>query len=156
MADFNGAIKKFAYGKDSIAVRNYLGGIQGGVFLDMTDWPEAQKTIPVLTIIERNTTTGICRPLALNDKGNYDTTTVGEGGEAHQELHASEGYEIIGVTVATYMADKPAVGVINAGEINDLVLPFAGGSGNAATGANLAIVKATLKEALPTLILNHD
>lgn len=156
MGDFNGVVKTFSHGKDSIAVRNYVGGILGGVFLDMTNWPEAQKSIPVLTIIERNTTTGVCRPLPLNNKGNYATTTVGEGGEAHQELHASEGHEIIGVTVATYVADKPAVGVINAGEINDTVLPFAGGSGTASTGANLAIVKAALKGALPTLILNHD
>lgn len=150
--DFNDVSKAFSNGKDSIAVRNYVGGILGGVFLDMTGYPTAQTTIPVLTIIERNTTSGICRPLSINAKGNYATTTEG----SDQVLKAASGYEIIGVTVATIVANKPVVGVINAGEINENVMSFVAGDATATKGANLALAKAALKDACPALILNHD
>jgi len=156
MADFNNVTKAFSNGKDTIAVRNYVGGILGGVFLDTTNWPTAQKTIPVLSVVVRNTTSGICSILPLNTAGtNYKLTESGSEGSKTYSLEPASGTEIIGVTVSTILADKPSVGVINAGEINEKVLSFCGGNGTT-TGANLAQLKTALKNALPALILNHD
>lgn len=134
---FNSVTKTFSNEKDSVAIRNYVGGIAGGVFLSTSGLPASQKTIPALTVVTRNTTTGICAPLVIEDG-------------AYKQVAAPTGTEIIGLTIATVPTDEPAVGVINAGEVNETCLPFLG------TTVTLATLKAALKTALPALILTKD
>ena len=118
---------------DSIVIRKYGAGITGGRTLDMTDFPADLKCIKAGHVVIRST----------EDETLYKPMPVAAGGEAYDSLPAN--YEYVGVVVATKPVDYPLVGIMYAGEVNDVVSPYP-----------VSSIKAALKSALPGLVFMHD
>jgi hypothetical protein len=118
---------------DSIVIRNYGAGIKGGRTLDMSDFPSDLKCIRAGHIVIRSTV----------DETLYKPMPVAAGGQAYASLPAN--YEYVGVVVATKPVDYPLVGIMYAGEVNDVASPYP-----------VTSIKAALKTALPGLVFMHD
>jgi hypothetical protein len=118
---------------DSIVIRNYGAGINGGRTLDMSDFPSDLKCIRAGHIVIRST----------EDETLYKPMPVAAGGKAYASLPAN--YEYVGVVVATKPVDYPLVGIMYAGEVNDVASPYP-----------VTSIKAALKTALPGLVFMHD
>ena len=118
---------------DSIVIRKYGAGIVGGRTLDMTDFPSDLKVIKAGHVVIRST----------EDETLYKPMPVADGGEAYDSLPAN--YEYVGVVVATKPVDYPLVGIMYAGEVNDVASPYP-----------VSSIKAALKSALPGLVFMHD
>ena len=89
---------------DSIVIRNYGAGIKGGRTLDMTDFPSDLKCIKAGHVVIRST----------EDETLYKPMPVASDGKNYDSL--PEGYEYVGVVVATKPVDYPLVGIMYAGE----------------------------------------
>ena len=124
---------KILSANDSIVIRNYGAGIKGGRTLDMSDFPSDLKCIRAGHVVIRSTT----------DETLYKPMPVASGGEAYGSL--PEGFEYVGVVVATKHVDYPLVGIMYAGEVNDVASPYP-----------VTSIKAALKTALPGLVFMHD
>ena len=118
---------------DSIVIRKYGAGITGGRTLDMENFPSDLKCIRAGHVVIRSTT----------DETDYKPMPVASGGEAYASLPS--GYEYVGVVVATKPVDYPLVGIMYAGEVNDIASPYP-----------VTSIKAALKTALPSLVFMHD
>lgn len=115
-------------GMDSIVIRNYVAGIIGGCTLDMEGF--ADSTIKSGHVVIFNKVTNTYKPMPVVD-GNYSSLPAG--------------FEYAGVVVCTQPADKPFVGVMYDGEVNDVASPYA-----------IDSIKNALKAALPKLTFLHD
>lgn len=132
-ANLNQEGMKILSANDSIVIRNYGAGIKGGRTLDMSDFPSDLKCIRAGHVVIRSTT----------DETLYKPMPVANGGEAYASL--PEGFEYVGVVVATKPVDYPLVGIMYAGEVNDVASPYP-----------VTSIKAALKTALPGLVFMHD
>lgn len=115
-------------GLDSVTIRHYLAGKTGGATLDVEGFPD--EVIKAGHIVIKNTTTGEYKPLGV-ENGAYAALPAG--------------YEYAGVTVCSATKDKPIVGIMYAGEVNDMTVPYP-----------VASIKEALKVALPQLTFDHD
>ena len=118
---------------DSIVIRHYGVGIKGGRTLDMSDFPSDLKCIRAGHIVIRST----------ENETLYKPMPVASNGKSYAAL--PEGYEYVGVVVATKPVDYPLVGIMYAGEVNDVASPYP-----------VTSIKAALKTALPGLVFMHD
>ena len=118
---------------DSIVIRKYGAGIAGGRTLDMTGFPADLKVIKAGHVVIRSTV----------DETLYKPMPVAEGGAAYDSLPAN--HEYVGVVVATKPVDYPLVGIMYAGEGNDVASPYP-----------VSSIKSDLKTALPGLVFMHD
>jgi hypothetical protein len=118
---------------DSIIIRNYGAGIKGGRTLDMTDFPSDLKCIRAGHVVIRS----------IEDETLYKPMPVANDGKSYASL--PQGYEYVGVVVATKPVDYPLVGIMYAGEVNDVASPYP-----------VSDIKAALKTALPGLVFMHD
>ena len=132
-ANLNQEGMKILSANDSIVIRNYGAGIKGGRTLDMSDFPSDLKCIRAGHVVIRSTT----------DETLYKPMPVAAGGNAYDSL--PEGFEYVGVVVATKPVDYPLVGIMYAGEVNDVASPYP-----------VTSIKAALKTALPGLVFMHD
>lgn len=132
-ANLNQEGMKIQSANDSIVIRKYGAGIKGGRTLDMTGFPSDLKVIKAGHVIIRSTEDGTL----------YKPMPVAEGGEAYDSLPA--GFEYVGVVVATKPVDYPLVGIMYAGEVNDVASPYP-----------LSSIQSALKTALPGLVFMHD
>ena len=117
-------------GMDSIVIRNYLGGIMNGRTLDMTGFK--QSVIKAGHIVIRDTENDTYKPMPVNSAGT-----------AYESLPGN--HEYVGVVVCSKPVDKPFVGIMYAGEVNDVASPYP-----------IDSIKAALKTALPQLTFLHD
>lgn len=115
-------------GMDSIVIRHYVAGIIGGCTLDMEGYTDS--VIKSGHVVIYNKENNNYKPMPVED-GNYAALP--------------EGYEYAGVVVCTQPADKPFVGVMYDGEVNDVASPYA-----------IDSIKDDLKTALPKLTFMHD
>lgn len=115
-------------GLDSIVIRHYVAGITGGRTLDMTGF--AGSVISAGHIAIRDTQSDTYKPMPVADG-------------AYSSLPAN--HEYVGVVVCSQPADKPLVGIMYSGEVNDKASPYP-----------IDGIKAALKTALPTLVFLHD
>lgn len=120
--------KTILAGLDSIVIRNYVAGIAGGRTLDMTGFDGTVIKAGHVVIME--TATETYKPMPVS-------------GEAYAAL--PEGHEYVGVVVCSQPADKPFVGIMYDGEVNDVASPYP-----------IDGIKAALKTALPKLTFLHD
>lgn len=120
--------QNFDTGKESVVIRNYLDGIKGGVALDTSDFTE--EFIQCGHVIIKNSTDGTYKPLPVKN-GVYEALPAG--------------YEYVGICVTTAPVDEALVGVVTAGEVNDVAVPF-----------SVDGILADLKTAIPTLRWAHD
>lgn len=132
-ANLNQEGMKILSANDSIVIRNYGAGIKGGRTLDMSDFPSDLKCIRAGHVVIRSTT----------DETLYKPMPVAAGGNAYDSLPS--GFEYVGVVVATKPVDYPLVGIMYAGEVNDVASPYP-----------VTSIKAALKTALPGLVFMHD
>lgn len=102
-----GYSESYDSGNDPIIVRNDLNSKVIGVMLDVSSWTDS--VIPAGTVVVKTTSTGVHKPLTVTD-GAYGT------------LDSTDEY--VGLTKATVLKEKPFVGVINMGEINEQALPY--------------------------------
>ena len=118
---------------DSIVIRHYGVGIKGGRTLDMSDFPSDLKCIRAGHVVIRST----------SDETLYKPMPVASNGKSYAAL--PDGYEYVGVVVATKPVDYPLVGIMYDGEVNDVASPYP-----------VTSIKAALKTALPGLVFMHD
>lgn len=118
---------------DSIVIRNYGAGIKGGRTLDMSGFPSDLKCIRSGHIVIRST----------EDKTLYKPMPVASDGKNYDSL--PQNFEYVGVVVATKPVDYPLVGIMYAGEVNDVASPYP-----------VTSIKAAMKTALPGLVFMHD
>lgn len=118
---------------DSIVIRKYGAGIIGGRSLDMTNFPSDLKCIKAGHVVIRST----------EDETDYKPMPVSEDGKSYAAL--PDKHEYVGVVVATKPVDYPLVGIMYAGEVNDVASPYP-----------VTDIKAALKTALPGLVFMHD
>ncbi len=123
--------KEIVSGLDSVVIRNYVDGIKGGKVLDMTGFaPEVLKTGHV--IIKSNT--GIYKPMPLNLEG-----------DAYASLPANHSYVGICVTTVEWAKQGSLVGIMTAGELNDVAAPY-----------DFSTIASAFKSAVPTIRFDHD
>ena len=130
MADLSIQEREILSGMDSIVIRNYIAGIIGGCTLDMSSFK--QGVIKAGHIVIRDTNSGTYKPMPVNSNG-----------KAYESLPVS--HEYVGVVVCSKPADEPFVGVMYAGEVNDVVSPYP-----------IDGIKDELKNQLPMLVFKHD
>lgn len=117
------------FGLDSSVILQYVGGIDGGRTLDVSDFTE--DVIKAGHIVIRSTADDtIWKPLPVAD-GEYQALP--------------EGFEYVGVVVSSVSAEQPMVGIMNNGQVNDIASPYPISSE----------LKTALKAAVPTLIFIH-
>ena len=132
-ANLNNEGMKILSANDSIVIRKYGAGINGGRTLDVSDMPASVKCIKAGHVVIRST----------EDETLYKPMPVNAAGDAYESLPAN--YEYVGVVVATKPLDYPLVGIMYAGEVNDVASPYPVDS-----------IKSDLKTALPGLVYMHD
>lgn len=99
-------------GKDGIVIINALTDIPGGRTLDVSGLPSTMKVIKAGHIIVKTTSTGVHKPLALND-----------GGTAYASK--SEGDEYVGVLKASIPVSDPRAAIVTSGQVNAAASPYA-------------------------------
>ena len=124
-----GMEKEILSGLDSIVIRNYVDGIKGGKVLDMTGFtPEVLKTGHV--IIKSNT--DIYKPMPVS-------------GDVYDSLPANHSYVGICVTTVEWAKEGSLVGIMTAGEFNDVAAPY-----------DFSTIASAFKSAVPTIRIDHD
>ena len=103
-ANLNQEGMKIMSANDSIIIRKYGAGINGGRTLDMSDFPSGLKCIRAGHVVIRS----------IEDETLYKPMPVAEDGLNYASL--PEGYEYVGVVVATKPVDYPLVGIMYDGE----------------------------------------
>lgn len=94
---------------DSLVIRHYGYGIDGGCMLDASDYTGGDHIYAGHIVIQSDDDARVCKPMPVN-------------GDAYAALPA--GYHYLGATVTTVKTEYPFVGVIVAGEVNDALSPF--------------------------------
>ncbi len=125
-----GKLERVTLGRDSIVIRHYVAGLQGGKTLDTSGF--APDHIRAGHVVIRDTASGAYKPMPLDGDG-----------AAYASLPA--GHEYVGVVVATVPADRPQAAVMYDGEVNDLAAPYSYDG-----------IKEALRAAVPTLHFAHD
>ncbi|MCM1361752.1 MAG: hypothetical protein NC235_07605 [Clostridiales bacterium] len=115
---------------DSIVIRQYVAGIKNGKTLDVTGYNHS--VIKAGHVVIYDTVNDVYKPMPVNEEGT-----------AYEALPAS--HEYAGVVVATVLTRRPMVGIMYAGEVNDVASPYP-----------VESILSALKTALPTLVFKHD
>ncbi|MCD8282212.1 MAG: hypothetical protein LUC22_03045 [Prevotella sp.] len=124
---------KIFAGKDSVVIRQYIGGITGGRTLDVSGF--SGDAVRAGHLIVRS----------LDADGvNYTYKPLGVTDGAYVAL--ADGEEYVGVVVCTKPVSEPLVAIMDDGRVNDSAMPYP------LTDA----MKTALKSALPKLIFEHD
>lgn len=117
-------------GADSIVIRQYVSGILGGKVLDTTNF--TPEVIKAGHIVIRDIENDVYKPMPLNAEGTaYASLPIG--------------HEYVGVVVATKLTKEPQVGIMYAGEVNDVASPYP-----------INTIKSAVLAAVPTLVFKHD
>lgn len=117
-------------GMDSVVIRHFVAGIAGGRTLDVSNYK-----LPVINaghVVIRDTANDTYKPMPVNEEGT-----------AYESLPGS--HEYAGVVVCSKPVSEPLVGIMYAGEVNDVASPFP-----------VDVIKDAMKTALPTLVFMHD
>lgn len=129
-ANLNDENVEVSEGKDSIVIRQYVAGIKNGKTLDVSGYTPA--VIKAGHLVIRDIVNDVYKPMPLKTDGTaYDT------------LPAS--HEYVGIVVASVLTKRPMVGIMYAGEVNDVASPYP-----------VESLLSALKTALPTLVFKHD
>lgn len=107
VANLDNAKTTIDTGNDSIVIVEYLEGVPGGRTLNVTGFGDKVICAGHIVIVE--TVTKDRKPMPVAD-GNYAA------------LPAGHTYE--GVTVASVLAEKPMVGIMVRGSVNEVASPY--------------------------------
>ena len=122
--------KVMGNGLNSIVIRRYLSGIIGGTTLNMDGFPH--DVIHAGHVIIKDTVNNEFKPMPLNEAGN-----------AYASLPSNHTYA--GVCMQSATKEQPIVGIMYAGEVNDVASPFP-----------VDDIKSAMASALPQLVYMHD
>lgn len=122
--------KVMGSGNDTIVIRHFLAGIKGGATLNMDGFPHDE--IRAGHVIIKDTINNEFKPMPLN-----------EAGDAYASLPQNHTYA--GVCMQSATKEQPIVGIMYAGEVNDVASPFP-----------VDAIKSALASALPQIVFMHD
>lgn len=122
-------VTEYSFGYDPILVRKYVDAVKGGKLLDLTGFTD--DTIKAGHVIIRDTATqSVYKPMPVST-GAYAALP--------------DGYEYVGINIATVLATEPLVSILTIGEVNENVMPYP-----------ITSIKSALKAAVPTIVFAHD
>ena len=98
--DLSTSSQEYGGGNDSIAIKNYIHGKEGGAVLDTTGFPDDYIYAGHGVILD----SGVYKP---------------------QPVDGSEHAKLVGVVRSTTLKSKPSVGVMTQGTINNNALQYA-------------------------------
>lgn len=130
VANLNTEREVIGNGNDSIVIRKYGAGVKGGATLNMEGFPH--NVIRAGHVVIHDDVNNEYKPMPLNAAGT-----------AYAALPANHRYA--GVCVQSALKKTPMVGIMYAGEVNDVVSPYP-----------VDGIMAAMKEELPTLVFMHD
>lgn len=133
----NGSSTTFSDGYDIIIIPSYFDGKVGGVALDVTGF--SQTSIRAGHVIIKETATGEYKPMPVTGSGASRVYGSLPGGHVYA-----------GHAVQSVMTDKAAVGVLDRGKVNHLVVDPAAGV------YDMAPILTALKAALPLVQYKGD
>lgn len=129
IVDLTNEEKVILDGNDSIVIRRLISSVVGGRTLDMTGFPDKIIKSGHVVICEADADTW--KPMPVAD-GKYSALP--------------ENHEYKGVVIASKFSKEPFVGIMYAGEVNDIAMPY----------ELTDEMRAALKAALPQLVFTHD
>ena len=129
-ANLNGESHVISDGMDSVVIRHYGAGIQGGRTLDTEGF--APEVVKAGHVVIRDTETGAYKPMPVN-----------AAGDAYAAI--PNNHEYVGVVVASQPSKCAMCAIMYDGEVNDLASPYP-----------VDGIKAAMKTALPKLVFMHD
>lgn len=110
VTDFAKKSEKVIFGNDSIVIRKYINGIDGGRTLDTADFPD--KVIKAGHVIIAKDGVYKPMPLALVEDC-YGYTTL------------PEGFKYVGILYRSVLASMPVAAIMTWGEVNIEAVPYA-------------------------------
>lgn len=123
-----GTQESFGFENDPIVIRHYEYGVQGGKVLDLDGFEG--EFIRCGHVIIRDPEKNIYKPMPVAN-GEYAALP--------------QGYEYVGVCVATKSVKEPFVGIMTKGEVNDVASPY-----------SVKDIKAAFVAAVPGIRFDHD
>lgn len=117
-------------GNATIVIRNFIAGIKGGATLNVDGYPH--NTIRAGHVVIYDTINKEYKPMPLN-----------EAGDAYGSLPANHRYA--GVVMGNVLTSEPCVGIMYAGEVNDVASPY-----------SVESIMSDITSALPQLVFMHD
>lgn len=105
--NFNQSEEQVHFGNDSIVIKKYIAGVEGGRTLDMTGYADSILKAGHVIITDGK---GVWKPMPVS-------------GEAYAAL--PEGYKYAGVLYRTIQTSKPAAAIMTWGVVNEAIVPFA-------------------------------
>ena len=118
MVELNNGEKKVLFGGDSIVVRQYISGAEGGRALDMTDFGAVELT----NVVKAGTF------IIKDSDGTYKPAPIKKDGEGNIVIDDSKfvASKVVGILVATINGKIDGAGIMTAGRVNKAVLPYGG------------------------------
>lgn len=156
-ANLGGEAVIIASGLDSVVIRKYIAGIDGGRTLDVSGYP--LDIIKAGHVIIRSTETGEYKPLPIEAAINTDPSLP----DYRYGGTVDDTWELAGVLVRSVPKGDARAAVMYAGEVNDKAMPysidvdmmkFTGVEGTSEKSGQT--LRDALKAALPTLVFLHD
>lgn len=102
-----GKVTEYSEGKESVVIKKYLDGIEGGKVLDNTEF--TPTTIQAGHVAIKETSTGKYKPLPIS-------------GVKFAEL--PEEHKFAGIVVNTMPADRAMCGIMTQGAVNYKAMPY--------------------------------
>lgn len=117
------------FGEDSIVIKKYISGIEGGRTLDMEGYKAANVLAGSVIIKKSN--------------GNYAPMPLAESGETYAAL--PEGATYVGICYRTISATNAQCSIMFDGVVNEALLPY-----------GFATIKSAFATACPHIIFQKD
>lgn len=118
------------FGLDSVVIRNFVNGIQGGRTLDTTNFTTTDTVIKAGHVIIYDTVNKVYRPMPLS-----------EG--AYASLPSNHVYA--GVLYKSVKKSQPLASIMNIGAVNQKAVPYA-----------MTSILSAFKTAVPTIVWEND
>lgn len=118
------------FGNDSVVIKKYISGIEGGRTLDMSGYPLANVLSGSVVILKAD---GEYAPMPLVQKTTNTGTTDepvmtpqfdGEGNPVYVYGTLPEGAKYVGVCYRSVSASNPQCSIMFDGIVNEAIMPF--------------------------------
>lgn len=123
-------IETLGFGLDSVVIRNFVNGINGGRTLDLTNYTSDDNVIKAGHVIIYDTVNEVYKPMPLS-------------GTAYGTLPANHAY--VGVLYKTVTKAQPFASIMTIGSVNLEAVPYA-----------MTSILSAFKSAVPTIVWEND
>ena len=121
---------KASFGLDSVVIRKYINGIQGGRTLDLTGYSADEKILKAGHVVIYDPTSKRYKPMPIS-------------GNSYSSLPDSHVY--VGVIARSVSVEDPTVSIMNIGAVNSLAVPF-----------DMTSILSAFKSDVPTIVWEND